>query len=501
MEPVLENPPTTLPVQEESFIRARPKKEYVQVQAHVQLLEIEKGMIVEENGTERVVPSPYTSGLNTMEETFRRNAGKWIFRTIEKVHCAEEDYTGTAFYDPEDDGRVTMTLFHRGTKLPFDALLKDLKKRKYSLEKLKTMANDRGLEVRDFETEAGLRAELMTRLIKYEQDNYDDLMERQIETYYSKFYCFASEVPLRPGTPGENKAGRKRILLNSKNYGEPDFFNKMDFKMNRSPPPKKGDPSPPQLAIPREPRTVKGQKCTDIACILAVPGRGGLEAKTWFVCSPQLMRAWTAIMFKTHDTFSKIAPEEDDSTEGEISALRKKMFSGNYTITNSYLGWLMSCHQNGLLSNSDEIRKRFWNLRSEYASRAYIHVYSALVLMLRYHECPGPHNIPNKLDEGPHMRTWYLPQIFADENDKFGRPWLELLFEKYEIRVQDTMMRILDVPVVPQNFIPRGTRPFPIFAMTCADDAPEEDTAVVEKGPVSTSTGKWGDSVIDDVVE
>lgn len=400
--------------------QTRQKREKIPVPVYVQLL---KG-----GGGEQ-------SGLDKMLATFRKNAGKWIFRTIDTVKTDEDAYIGSALYEPDENGHVKTSVFYKDAHLPFGDDLQRFKNRAPSatFEELLEMCENRGIEIYEVES----RDTLIEKITMYEIDRKADIEERQVEKYYSEYFCVTSDVALRPGTPGEKLIGKNRLILNSANYGEPDFFAKMDFKMRKLP---SETDAQEYKALPRPPRIVRGQKCTDIACILATKGKIGPEVKCWFVCSPQLMRAWTMIMFREHESLKKLASTEEE--------LRKKIFSGNHTITNTYLGWMLSCQQNNLLSDFDEIKKRFWSLRSEYASRAWMHIYSALVLMLRYQECPGNTNVPNKLDDGPFMKTWNLPE-----------DWLEALFAKYGIEViPDPAYRVLNVPVYPATFIPKGTR-------------------------------------------
>ena len=289
-------------------------------------------------------------------------------------------------------------------------------------------------------------------------------LERNVEVHAKKFFCLTKRAPLRPGTKGESKVAGGQILLLSEKYGCLDLFDNMDFKMVHS----------QNLIVP-----VAG----DMVCILPAKGRKGQEpeAEAWFVCSPQFLRTWTLIHYNEHDSIKALAPHRDPSVDRHDEAvLRKKVFSGNTTMTNAYLSWVISCYQNGLVSDEAELRNRFWNVRTEYASREFIHVYSALVLMLRYSECPGPYNIPNKLDSSPKLRTWHLPQ-----------GWLERLFQKYELRLlPDTAIRFMDVPV-PSSEVPKGTR------LMSAAVFPADEVHV-EKPEAAVQSPRWGDCVVDE---
>lgn len=291
--------------------------------------------------------------------------------------------------------------------------------------------------------------------------------EQNVERHASKFFCMTKDSSLRPGTFGERNVKSQKILLKSDNYGQLDIFNNMDFKFSTC----------SNTVLP-----VKG----DIACILPKKTKGqGPEARYWFICSPQFLRTWTLIHFKEHDVIKKLAPDEE--------SVRRKVFSGNTTMTNSYLSWLVSCYHNNLFSEEEELRTRYWNLRTEYASRAYVHVYSALVLMLRYAECPGQNNIPNKLDKSPKLLEWNLPA-----------GWLQNLFEKYELVLHpDPAIRFIEVPTRGLE-IPKGTRlMFPVAAADPRENCPTEKSVTAEHlGEISDFTpesgGNWGDCVVEE---
>lgn len=282
--------------------------------------------------------------------------------------------------------------------------------------------------------------------------------ERIVEKHARKFFCLTKSTPLRPGTKGEKKA-QGPVLLRSENYSQLDFFENMDFKFG------KGDAYCKNTVVPM---------VGDIVCISPSRGKQGPEAKHWFVCSPQFLRTWTLIHYREHDAIRALASDE--------AALRKKVFSGNTTMTNAYLAWLAACYENGFVSEEEELEKRFWNLRTEFASREFVHVYSALVMMLRYAECPGPNNIPNKLDGGPKMRSWHIPV-----------GWLERLFEKYELRLHsDPAIRFVDVPV------PSGTPGLPKGVKVIT--APQETVPIAaEAAPeVHPQGSSWGDYVVEE---
>lgn len=278
---------------------------------------------------------------------------------------------------------------------------------------------------------------------------------RNVERHARKFFCLTKPNALRPGTLGEKNFRNKPFVLKSENYAEIDVLDNIDFKF-----------------VPKKTETLP--VVGDMVCIFPDEKGKNSEAKYWFVCSPQFLRAWTLIHFKDHDTIKKLVSNTETSSREEI--VRQKVFSGNTTMTNSYLSWLLTCYQNGLVSSLDELQKRFWHLRTEDASRNFVHVYSALVLMMRYTECPGPNNIPNKLDKSPKFREWNLP---------FG--WLQKIFEKYDLRIHpDPAIRFIEQPFLLQE-IPKGTSlytpPQPII----------ENSNIQENGGTS-----WGDFIVEE---
>ena len=263
-------------------------------------------------------------------------------------------------------------------------------------------------------------------LSSYTQENVEtmpdfseDDYKRKVVDFYTDYKFYTTKKPLRTD---EDKIGDGYILCEAKNHCQ---LNPFTFKFDRE---YSGDE---RLVLPRE---------GDLVCLLPISGKGGRipEAKYWFVCSEQFMKAWTLIVYKDHDTFKKLACNEQE--------LRKKVFSGNFTMTNGFRKWMLSCYQSGLVSEPEEIEKRFWVVRGERLSREFVHFYSALVLMLRYRELPSEHNIPNVANYSPVMHYWDLP---------FG--WLEKLNEIYNFQ-SEMYMRMKETEVFDRTLPPKGTK-------------------------------------------
>lgn len=252
----------------------------------------------------------------------------------------------------------------------------------------------------------------------------DDYKRKTIE-YYSEYNFYTTQKPLRTG---EDKIGKEYIFCESKNQC---YLNPVTFKFDRT---MSGEDS---MILPRE---------GDLICLLPVFGKGGRipEAKYWFICSEQFMRAWTLIIYNEHESFRELAFAFEEGVSRE-EMLKRKVFGGNYTMTNGYRKWILSCVQSLLISSPEEIEKRFWVVRSERMAREYIHMYSALVLMLRYREFPCENNIPNVLNYSPLLTSWDLP---------FG--WLETLVETYGLCMEDyTQLRKTEV--FDKTLPPKGT--------------------------------------------
>lgn len=139
-----------------------------------------------------------------------------------------------------------------------------------------------------------------------------------------------------------------------------------------------------------------------------------LIADAWFIASDQFLRAHTLIVYDRHNSFDKMIPKATPTEERE-TILRKKMFCGNNLMTNTYLKHKLALEQSGLPPmNEKEATDMYWHLRTEPASRNWVDVYAALVLMARYGEMPGEINMPNTAGDGPKRKQWSLPDYLLE---------------------------------------------------------------------------------------
>lgn len=239
---------------------------------------------------------------------------------------------------------------------------------------------------------------------------------QNVEQVYSKFYFFTTTTSLREN----DRWGPIGIYGVSNKYAEIDVVDSMNFRFR------------PRFSTQTPPRE------GDLVCGLVtkpVPGRTNPEFKSWFICSEQFFHAWTSIIYKDHESISK---DFDDDAK-----IRRYLMSGNRLCTNSFLKWKLACEQSMVDSNKDELEKRFYRLRTESISKRWVHVYAALVLILRYKELPSKDNVPNNLDKGPKMTQWSLPD-----------GWVERLVKVYGITV--TQEQRENIPNTRQ-MIPKGT--------------------------------------------
>jgi hypothetical protein len=147
------------------------------------------------------------------------------------------------------------------------------------------------------------------------------------------------------------------------------------------------------------------------------------KADAWCIVSEQFLRAWTLIRYDWHESFDKYIAINTPISERE-KALREKLFIGNKLMTNSWLKHHLSLAANGKTMDTEESRKRYYYLRTEYVSKKWVDVYAALVLIARYGELPCPVNVPNNshnnsinkddLQEILYRRdAWSLPDVFV----------------------------------------------------------------------------------------
>lgn len=144
--------------------------------------------------------------------------------------------------------------------------------------------------------------------------------------------------------------------------------------------------------------------------------------KYWFVCSEQFLRFWTSVMFEDHESFDvKCRPNpnlsEVEQYSDRLMRIRKWLMSGNRLCTNSFRKWVLS--EGVDTSNADEVAKRLYRLRTEDWSHMNVHIYAALVLLIRYGELPNDNNVPQNIDgpngkPQPKMKHWDLPVGFMN---------------------------------------------------------------------------------------
>lgn len=219
---------------------------------------------------------------------------------------------------------------------------------------------------------------------------------KNVELQYAKFHFFTSQARLR-----ENDKTKTSIYGTSNRISEMDLFEDCDFHLKLQIP-KKGI-SPPRVG--------------DLICGLVGQNRfhRNPEYKFWFVCSEQFFRTWTAIHYEEHESLSK------KCGNGEAQ-IKRHLMSGNRLSTNSTLKLILGARQSNVKVDQEEIAKKFFRVRTEPASRYWVHVYSFLVMSIRYLEYPTDVNVPNNLDNTPKMTKWDLPE-----------GWIGKLFAKYGV--------------------------------------------------------------------
>lgn len=135
-------------------------------------------------------------------------------------------------------------------------------------------------------------------------------------------------------------------------------------------------------------------------------------ADAWFIASEQYLRAYTAIMFDMHDGLTSLVPKSTPREQREVK-LKEKLFSGNRLMTNTWLKTKLAHEQNNEVFSRETSIKAYWHLRCDNASRYYVDVFAALVLISRYGELPCENNIPNTKDGGFQRTMWNLPTDFV----------------------------------------------------------------------------------------
>ena len=315
-----------------------------------------------------------------------RNAMRnFVFRRVGSVRPDPDFYLGTSYMSPDENGNVKQEWYPQGTLAP---------------------------------------------------DFTQDEILKNVSVYYRKYSGLTAPRALRDEEP---RCRNKPIEFNFGNHMEFDLvnFKFVPFEMGKE-----------NFKLPR-----KG----DMVCGLVAST--GLEGETrnkrpyfkyWFTCSEQFFRFWTAVMFDCHDSFTmgKVKDEDgyEDIVELSDEQIHRNFFKGNHLMTNTFRKYVLSCEQTGLIAAHEEIKNRFWDLRTERMSRDYVHVYCALLLILRYGRIPCPYNVPSNMGTGPWMTKWDIPD-----------GWIDTIAQKYGLR-WESYSRIVRTPTLNPENLPKNTR-------------------------------------------
>jgi len=234
--------------------------------------------------------------------------------------------------------------------------------------------------------------------------------ERYVQIDYRSFYGFTNARSMRK--EHESLNGRQ-IYFRSDTFSQIDVTSNVTFDFSDS----------KHLCRPTTP-------CVgDLLCIFISNdnecyysgSRENIRADKWFIASNQFLHAWTAIMYDRHETFDKLVGSKTAPADFE-KILRKKLFSGNHLTTNGWRKFNQALAAEGKVMTEEQSIERYWHLRSEYASRKWVDIWAAVVLLARYGEIPGPMNVPNTLDNGPKRTAWDLPNAFISNVTWEGLP-------------------------------------------------------------------------------
>ena len=129
----------------------------------------------------------------------------------------------------------------------------------------------------------------------------------------------------------------------------------------------------------------------------------------WFICSEQFYRCYTLIMFQNHESFKNAHKRHNPE---------QYWMSGNRLMTNSHLKWILSLEEHNLPCVPDENKWKYWHLRTEPMSVNWIHIYCALVYLVRYNEFPSSENVPINRG-GLTYSKWHLPKNWTNDFIKF----------------------------------------------------------------------------------
>jgi hypothetical protein len=162
-------------------------------------------------------------------------------------------------------------------------------------------------------------------------------------------------------------------------------------------------------------------------------------ADAWFIASDQHLRALTAIMHDRHDSLASIIAKNTPYEQYDVK-LKEKLFCGNRLMTNSWLKSKLAHEQNDATFTREQSIKMYYHLRTDNASKYWVDVWAALVLIGRYGELPSDDNVPNTKGGECQRDKWHLPEGFVDKLFKLacGEESDEIIYgmfgerEKYE---------------------------------------------------------------------
>lgn len=228
---------------------------------------------------------------------------------------------------------------------------------------------------------------------------------KNVEKKYREFHFTTTDVAMREN----DRFGPVNIFGVSGKYSQIDLFNNMDFRFSYEKqdrmnyiPPRVGD----LVCGLVDPVSISSAKNPE--------GSSSPAFKFWFTCSEQFLHTWTAINYGDHESLDKMVKSSTSTISEHEAEIRKALFRGNRLSTNTYKKWLRALKENELPFDHSEAENRYFTLRCERAAIQWVHVYAALVLMVRYREIPNDSNIPRVLDGSPSPKTWDLPEGWVD---------------------------------------------------------------------------------------
>lgn len=244
-------------------------------------------------------------------------------------------------------------------------------------------------------------------------DRFATLSEKEIEQYvefrYRKFTATTTSHMVR-----EDQYDGEAFFLHSNNLG---IFNPITLEWSRD----RATIRSASIVAPRKGDLICGVVDTDSPF---PPKRGTpyRSLKYWFICSEQFLRFWTAVMFEDHESFDmkfKVNPLHslEEQHMARLERIRGWLMSGSRLCTNSFRKWVLSEGSNR--EDKSEVARRLYRLRTESWSHMNVHIYAALVLLIRYGELPTDNNVPQNIDgpngvPQPKMKHWDLPVGFMN---------------------------------------------------------------------------------------